>query len=143
MPQDNPRTDNPRTDSMRSESPRAERFRERAASTPNMMSATFGEIGVRNVKAGLRMQKEMFDVLHDIGRDWFARATSEAELAFQLPNKLTGAGSVPDALSAYQEWLGELVNALGEDSRRFISDSQKIVDTGVRCFADASPIAPN
>jgi hypothetical protein len=77
---------------------------------------------------GLRLQKEMFEVLSSVGRDWFARATSEVELASRLPNKLTAARSVPDALSAYQEWLSEWMNRCGEDSYRFVSDGQRIVN---------------
>jgi hypothetical protein len=89
---------------------------------------------------GLRLQKEMFEVLSSVGRDWFARATSEVELASRLPNKLTAARSVPDALSAYQEWLSEWMNRCGEDSYRFVSDGQRIVNAGVRCFGNAGPV---
>ena len=125
-----------RSDTSRGE--RSERSRaERAAAT--MPTALFGEMGPRNVKAALRLQTEMFDALHDIGRDWLERATSEAELAFKLPSKLTAAQSVPDAFSAYQEWLSEWMNMCSEDSRRFISDSQKLVDKSVSCFTAASP----
>jgi hypothetical protein len=44
-------------------------------------------------------------------------------------------------MSAYQEWLNEWLSMCGEDGRRLISDSQKIMDTGARCFANASPTA--
>ena len=104
------------------------------------MAAPLGEIAVRNVNAGLRMQKQMIDVFEDIGREWFARATSKAELALNLPSKLTTISSIPDALSAYREWLGEWVDILSEDSRRFMTDSQKIMDAGVRCFTDTAPL---
>lgn len=96
-------------------------------------------MGAKNVKAGLRMQQELFDTFQDIGRDWFARATSEAELAFKLPSRLSNAQSVTNAFSAYHAWLSEWLSLRGEDSRRLISDGQKIVDAGVRCFANASP----
>ena len=52
--------------------------------------APFAEMRPRNVKAALRLQMAMFEVLHDVGRDWLKRAASEAELALNLPNKLTG-----------------------------------------------------
>jgi hypothetical protein len=100
--------------------------------------ARFGDIGVGNVKAALRLQTEMFNVLHDISRDWMARATSEAEHVFALPNKLTSAHSVPDVWSAYHEWLNERMSMYSEDGRRFIADSQRIVDKSVSCFSDAS-----
>ena len=73
MPQDNPRSENPRT-----ESGRTERFRSDKSAT-NTLHMPFGEIGSDSVKAGLRAQKELLDVLHHISQDWFARATTEAE----------------------------------------------------------------
>jgi hypothetical protein len=67
MPQDNPRSENPRTESGRTERSRSDKF----AMNMNM---PFGEIGSDSVKAGLRAQKELLDVLHGISHDWFARA---------------------------------------------------------------------
>jgi hypothetical protein len=138
MPQDNPRSESHRNEDIRADSARAERSRDKAAAAAN---AAFGETGARSVAAGLRVQTEMLGLLSEIGQEWFARATSEAELAFKLPNKLTAARSVPDAISAYQEWFGEWMSMRGEDSRRLISDGQRLVETGVRCFAGATPAA--
>jgi hypothetical protein len=90
----------------------------------------------------MRMQTEMFDTLQTIGHQWLERKTHEAELAFNLPNRLAGARTLPDAMSAYQEWLSELLAMCNEDGRRFVSDGQKIVATGVRCFTNISPGAP-
>jgi hypothetical protein len=30
-------------------------------------------MGPQNIKAALRLQMEMFEVLHDVGRDWLKR----------------------------------------------------------------------
>ena len=140
MPQDHPRAENQRAENSRSDGARAERSRgERAPSSASTVKAPLGETGMQSIKAGLRMQNEMVDVFQDIAREWLARATSKAELAFKLPNKLAKVRSVPDALSAYQEWLAEWMNAYSEDSRRLLSDSRKIMDTGARCLAGASP----
>jgi hypothetical protein len=135
MPQDMPRNDSDRSEDSRADSARAERSRGDKATAAAAMSSKFGEAGARSVANGLRVQAEMLGLLSEIGQEWFARATSEAELAFKLPNKLTAARSVPDAISAYQEWLGEWMSMRGEDSRRLITDSQRIVESGVRCFA--------
>ncbi len=131
MPQDHPRGESSRNNSPRSDNNRAERARHDKAST---VENAFGDIGARHVTAGLRLQKEMIGLLSDIGQDWFARATAEAELALRLPNKLTAARSVPDAVAAYQEWFGEWMTRCSEDSQRLFSDSEKIVDTGARCI---------
>ncbi len=135
MPQDNQRSDTQRSENTGG-STHGERSRSQKRSAMNGQGLSFGTMGPGGVMAGLRLQKEMFEVLSTIGRDWLARATSEVELASSLPNKLTAAQSVPDALSAYQQWLGEWMNRCGEDSYRIVSDSQKIINAGVRCFGD-------
>jgi hypothetical protein len=89
------------------------------------------------------MQTEMFDTLQTIGHQWMERRTCEAELALNLPNRLVGARTLPDAVAAYQEWLSEWLAMCNEDSRRFVSDGQKIVATSVRCFTNISPSAPS
>jgi hypothetical protein len=126
-------TQNLRDQATRSTEYAAEQARQQAASFTQ-----FGEMGVGNVKAALRLQTEMFDVLHDISRDWVARVTTEAEHAFELPHKLTAAQSVPDAMTAYHEWLNEWMSMCSEDSRRLVADGQRIMDKSVRCFAPAS-----
>ena len=141
MPQENPRNESQRSDSSRNGSSRAEPVRSEKAGASGVVNAQFAEMGMKSVTAGLRMHRELFETFQDISRDWFARATSEAELAFKLPRQLTNARSVPDALSAYQEWLNEWMSMRGEDGRRLVSDGQKIMDTGVRCFTNAAPAA--
>jgi hypothetical protein len=146
MHQDHARSERHRADNSRSESSRSEHVRgERAASRATAQMADMGAsiMGASNVKAGLRVQQEMFDALQDISRDWLLRGTSQAELVFKLPNKLTTARSATDAFSAYHEWLSEWLNLCSEDSRRFISDGQRLVDAGVRCFSTLSPATAN
>ena len=138
MPYDDDMTN---TANPRDESARAKRPGNQSSTKASPSIAPFAEMGPRNVKAALRLQMEMFVVLHDVGRDWLKRAASEAELAFDLPNKLTAAQTVPAVLSAYQEWLSEWMSMVSEDGRHFIANSQKIVDRSVSCFADRSPDA--
>jgi len=147
MPQDNPRSQTSRAETSRGESvrieegetSRSETVPTESTSAGDVTKVRFAEMGLRNVRTGLRMQKEMFDTFQDIGRDWLQRAASEAEFAYKLPNRLRNARSVTDALSAYQQWLSEWLNLCTEDGRRFLSDGQKIVSIGVRCLTDASP----
>ena len=85
------------------------------------------------------MQTEMLGAIEEIGRDWVARATSHTELAFDLPNRLTDARTVLDAITAYQAWLDEWLELRGESGRRLILDGQKIVDSGARYMASIAP----
>ncbi|HEX5242072.1 MAG TPA: hypothetical protein VFW23_02335 [Tepidisphaeraceae bacterium] len=122
MPHDQDK--NPRTQSARTERP---------VTTASLLNAQFGDVS-GNIKAGLRAQKQMLDVLHDVSHAWFARAASQTELAFRLPARLTSVQTLPDALSTYQEWLNEWVDGVDQDSRRMISDSKRVMDESVRCF---------
>ena len=119
MPQDQDKK--PRAQSAQTEHP---------ATTAGILNAQFGDV-CGNIKAGLRAQKRMMDVLQDVSHAWFTRATSQTELAFRLPARLTAAQTIPDVLSAYQEWLNEWVDGVDQDSRRLVSDGKRIVDEGV------------
>ena len=139
MPQDDPHVD--RDTSRRQRGGSAEQVRSEATAATATMSSRMADIGANSFNAGMRMQTEMFDTLQTIGHQWLERKTHEAELAFNLPNRLAGARTLPDAVSTYQEWLSEWLAMCNEDSRRFLSDGQKIVATGVRCFTNISPSA--
>jgi hypothetical protein len=81
---------------------------------------------------------EVFNTLQEMRRDWMARATAEVELSLKLSKKLTDAHSVPDAITAYQEWLNdEMMSARTEDARLLMSNGQKFMDTSSRLLANA------
>ena len=80
---------------------------------------------------------EFFNALQEMSRDWMGRATAEVELSLKLSKKLTDAHSVPDAVTAYQEWLSEEMNARAEDARLLMSNGQKIIDASSRLLSDS------
>jgi hypothetical protein len=141
MPQDDPHSDRDSGRRQRGGGP-SEQMRSDAAAAAETRSSRMADIGASNFNVGLRMQTEMFDTLQTIGNQWLERRTHEAELALNLPNRLAGARTLPDAVAAYQEWLSEWLAMCNEDGRRFVSDGQKLVATGMRCFTNVSPGAP-
>ena len=68
--------------------------------------------------------------------DWIARATAEVELGLKLSKNLSSAHSVPDAITAYQEWLSEEMSARAEDARLLMSNGQKFMDTSSRLLTN-------
>ena len=80
---------------------------------------------------------EFLNTLQEMSRDWMGRATAEVELSLKLSKKLTDAHSVPDAITAYQEWLSEEMNARTEDARLLMSNGQKIIDASSRLLSDS------
>lgn len=138
MPQSHSRTTSNPSERARDAGARAANLGSEIFAMADALRSQIGELRANNVKAGLQMQTEMFDTFHAVGRDWMARAASEAELALNLPNRLNGVRSVPDAISAYRGWLSEWLTLCGEDGRRLLSDSQRIADTGARCLASVA-----
>jgi hypothetical protein len=138
MPQDHPRTE---TGQQRGGgSARSEQMRGETAA--GKFNAQIGDM-TRSINTGLRMQTEMLDALQMISRDWMTCAGSEAELAMKLPNRLASARSIPDAITAYQEWLSEWMTLCNEDGRRLMAGGQKFMAAGARCLTSAAPGAPN
>jgi hypothetical protein len=46
---------------------------------------------------------------------------AEVELGLKLSTKLSEAHSVPDAVTAYQEWWSDEINARAEDASRMMT----------------------
>jgi hypothetical protein len=80
-------------------------------------------------------QGEFFKTLQEMSREWMACTTAEVESGLKLSKNLIAAHSVPDAISAYGEWLSGEMDARAEDARRLMSNGQKFMDSGSRLFA--------
>ena len=65
--------------------------------------------------------EEFLKTLEEMSREVMSRAAAEVDLGLKLSKRQTAARSLPDAVSAYQEWLTEEMNARSEDTRRFIA----------------------
>jgi hypothetical protein len=81
-------------------------------------------------------QDEFARTFEEISRAVMSRATTEMELGVKLTQRLGAARSLPDVVSAYQEWLSEEMNARSEDARQFMSNSQKFVTASTRFFSN-------
>ena len=84
---------------------------------------------------------EILETFREMSRNWIERASAEAELGFKLSKDLNAARSVPDAVAAYQEWLTKEMDSRAEDARQFMSDGQKLMDTGARLMTTSWPSA--
>ena len=87
---------------------------------------------IRSARSTGPTGSEFFNALQEMSRDWMGRANAEVELGLKLSKNLTAAHSVPDAITAYQEWLSEEMNARAEDARLLMSNGQKFMDATSR-----------
>jgi hypothetical protein len=78
----------------------------------------------------------------EIRDEWLARIKSETDLATQLMEKLRTAGSFPEAMTAYQEWMSRRMERFAQDSRRFWADAQKIMEASSRMVAQPGSWIP-
>jgi hypothetical protein len=141
MPQDDLRID---TESNRQ--PRAgarqEQMRGENTAAAEAMSTRMAEISADRFNGGVRMQTEMAQMLQTIGREWMERRTVEAEFALSLPNRLASVRTYADAVAVISRLSGWFA-LCQEDGQRFLSDSQRIMTTGMRCFTNTLPTAPS
>ena len=83
----------------------------------------------------LQVQNEFFKTCEEMNRAVMSRAAGQIELASKLTEKLGAAHSLPDVVSAYQEWLSKQMNACSEDARQFMTNSQEFMTTSTRLFS--------
>src|SRR6516164_5114767 len=67
----------------------------------------------------LQAQNEFSKTFEEMSRAVMSRATAEIEFGVRLTQRLSEAHSLPDVVSAYQEWLGQEMSARSEDERQF------------------------
>jgi hypothetical protein len=63
------------------------------------------------------------------------RAMAEVELGLKLSTKLSEAHSVPDAVTAYEEWWSEEINARAEDARQLMTKGQEFMAASSRLLS--------
>ena len=75
--------------------------------TPNL-----SELGQKQVQALTHLQKELWNTIQRSNREWLDLMETERNLASELAAKLTSAHSLPDAATAYQEWVARRMELL-------------------------------
>ena len=90
--------------------------------------------------AVMDMQREVFEGLERVNRDWLAWLESEIRITSDFASKLTEARSVPDTATAWQACATRQFALLAENGLRFFADGQKLIETGTRYLSKVSPI---
>lgn len=103
----------------------------------NLMPAQLAAMGKKQIDEFIKMQTELLDKLQDTNRQWLDRAQTEADLASEFASKLSAARSIPEAMTACQEWSSRRFAIMAEDSKHLVEDSQKFIETGARLMSNA------
>jgi len=94
--------------------------------TPNLFGGDLMGFGNKPIEALMGMQKQMLETFEQINKDRAARVQQETELASTFAGKLTSARSIPDVMSAYQEWATRRMEMFSADSKKLFDDTQKV-----------------
>jgi Phasin protein len=105
---------------------------------PNLMSAEPAETVKQRVDEFGKAQTELLDKFQEANRQWLERMQREAELTSEFASKLTAARSIPETMSAWQEWTRQRLEMMGEDGKHLLADMQSFMETGARLMPSGS-----
>src|SRR5262249_3105833 len=106
--------------------PQSDTRKTNSTTTPNLFAGDLMEFGRKPIEALMGMQKQMLETFEQLNKDRVARAQQETELASAFAGRLTSARSIPDVMSAYQEWAAKRMEMFSADSKKLLDDTQKV-----------------
>jgi hypothetical protein len=91
-------------------------------------------MGNRWIEDFVKVQTEIFQKLQKSNKQWLDRLQSEANLASDFASTLASARSIPDVMTACQEWSNGRFVMMAEDGKQLFADAQKFMETSARLF---------
>ena len=103
---------------------------------PNlMMFPEMAEMGKKRVEDFVDAQRELLNKLQETNRPWFDRVQSEAKITSDCASKVIAARSIPEAMTAWQEWANRQLEMTAEDAKHLVADSQKFMEASTRLLS--------
>lgn len=87
------------------------------SSSSTLIAAELAAIGKKRVEECINAQTELLGRLQERNQQWLDRLQQEANLASEFASKLTAARSIPDAMTACQEWTSWWFEMMAEDGK--------------------------
>ena len=81
----------------------------------------------KQFEAFAQAQSELTRKATEINGYWADRGQSEVKLSSEFASKLAAAHSIPDAMTAWQEWGSQRLERMAEDGKHLVADIQEIV----------------
>jgi phasin protein len=91
---------------------------------PNLMSSEMAGISRKNLETLAAVQKEFLVALSKANRVWIAYLNEEAALVSHFTENLTKTKSIPDAATAYQEWMSQHMELLSKQAQKVLAETQ-------------------
>jgi hypothetical protein len=103
---------------------------------PNLLGfPELAEMNKKRIETFADAQRELLNQVQESNRQWFDRMQSEAKVASDCANKVIAARSIPEAMTAYQEWASRQLEMTAEDAKHFFADGQKFIEASTRLMS--------
>ena len=103
---------------------------------PESIWAESGTIGKQQLDAFADIQAELFSKLEQANLRWMDTIQKRVNLASEFATKLTAARSVPETVSACQDWVRQRIEMAEEDAKQLLADSEAFMDTAARLVSN-------
>jgi hypothetical protein len=84
----------------------------------------------KQFEAFAQAQTELTRKATEINGYWADRGQSEVKLSSESASKLATAHSIPDAMTAWQEWDSQRFEIMAEDGKHLVADIREVVKSG-------------
>jgi hypothetical protein len=108
----------------------AQTARNDSAETINQATADVAAGAKKQYDAFANAQSEFFGKCQEASRYWLDRMSAEAKLASEFTANLSAAHSIPDAMTAWQEWTSRHLEMMAEDTKHLMNQAQMFVQNG-------------
>jgi hypothetical protein len=96
------------------------------------VTAELTAIGQQRFQDFVSAQVELLHQLRALNEIWLNRLRSDVDLASEFTAKLTESRSIPEAMSASQEWTTRRLQMMAEDGQQLATVIQKLAETSAR-----------
>jgi len=94
------------------------------------------ETGGKQVEEFVKVQRVLLNSFQEMHAYWWNRVQSESQAGAQLFAELATSKSFPEALAVGQVWSNRLLQRMADDSRHFVADTQKCMETEMRLVSN-------
>jgi hypothetical protein len=100
--------------------------------TPGQGSAELADMGKEQIEAFGNAQAALLEELQETNKRWLAHLQAEASIASEFASKLAAARSIPEAMTAYQEWNGRQIEMIAQEGKHLLATGARFLSIGHR-----------
>jgi hypothetical protein len=109
----------------------------------NLTPAELAETGKKRMEEFVRAQSEFLEMLQQANRQWLDRIQTETAFVSEFSSKLSTARSLPEAMTACQDYTKRWFEMMAEDGEHLLADSKALMETGARLMSNGWATKPD